>query len=475
MIVLISAYNLMNTLQCVTSLLTASNEEKTQVAIRFDGTHTDYLKLLMWLDGKDIDVMPYSGNIGYTKSTNALLIHARFKYSDAKYVLMNDDVIVKDHWLDKLIEASEECDAVAFHGRGNFMLSFSCVLVPRDIVLDERYSPGYYEDDDWCLSQLIAGKKLKALHGSTYIIHEGASSFGNATELMMTNAQKFIDKWTAIYEQTKDEVIKEYFEKAFWDPTKNGLGYSIEQHYVERSRVELWENVRVLVAAAHYGTSDITYHVESYKNFIFAAADLIKTKHIELYRDYTQPLDLNRSKAAWVASQPENGFTHIYFYDTDMDVSLAHIEKLLSRKVDCVSGTAFMGAHKLKEEDGKIVPGMAFPCVAAIDGKYVTREQIHEAAKKDELIEVGSVGCGSLLITTSLLRDIGSPAFVTQWKLQGNIHDIVYEDSYFSQLVTKAKRKMYLDPTVRPDHFKLMRVNFRIKDMNNYPFTTPEV
>ncbi len=62
---------------------------------------------------------------------------------------------------------------------------------------DERFSPGYFEDDDLCVRIRQLGKKLIICRNS-FIYHAGSQSFAvrpEAEKLVETNRRKFIEKW----------------------------------------------------------------------------------------------------------------------------------------------------------------------------------------------------------------------------------------------------------------------------------------
>lgn len=237
----------------------------------------------------------------------------------------------------------------------------------------------------------------------------------------------------------------------------------------------IWNEVRVLLASVHYGPIHLASHAESMFAFMAVASPLIAAGRIMVKREYQQPLDWSRSRLAWEAMQVENGFTHLFFFDTDMSVSLADIEALLLRQQPIVSGTYFMGAHKMRlGEGGEMVVAEAFPCVASRGHKYITRSEIVEATAKGSLIEVESVGCGCLLVTAEALRTIGAPAFKHNWTVQGHISDIEYEDGWFSRQARSAGIPIHMDPTVRPVHYKMARIGFHIEDQNGNRIVTPQ-
>lgn len=77
-----------------------------------------------------------------------------------------------------------------------------CMLIRREVVdriglLDERFFPGNYEDDDYSFRIGQAGYQL-LLSRNTFIYHRGSTSFGPNgafSEAMALNAKRFADKW----------------------------------------------------------------------------------------------------------------------------------------------------------------------------------------------------------------------------------------------------------------------------------------
>ena len=79
-----------------------------------------------------------------------------------------------------------------------------CLLFKREVLekiglLDERFSPGHYEDDDYCMRARNAGYQL-IIAGDVFIFHHGSASFiqkevGKVQQLIEQNRHKFIEKW----------------------------------------------------------------------------------------------------------------------------------------------------------------------------------------------------------------------------------------------------------------------------------------
>lgn len=79
-----------------------------------------------------------------------------------------------------------------------------CFLFGRNLLdrigyLDERFSPGHYEDDDYCHRARLAGFR-HMLAGDVLVYHQGSASFRKEqaeriAALVDRNWRKFIDKW----------------------------------------------------------------------------------------------------------------------------------------------------------------------------------------------------------------------------------------------------------------------------------------
>nr|WP_208403258.1 glycosyltransferase [Paenibacillus sp. BK720] len=80
-----------------------------------------------------------------------------------------------------------------------FCMLFSRSLMKQIGVLDERFSPGHYEDDDYCYRANQAGFKV-VIAKDAFVYHRGSASFGGYAsdeleELLRRNRRLFKDKW----------------------------------------------------------------------------------------------------------------------------------------------------------------------------------------------------------------------------------------------------------------------------------------
>lgn len=71
-------------------------------------------------------------------------------------------------------------------------------MLEKTGYLDERFSPGNFEDNDICLRIMLSGYR-NVLCKNSFIIHWGSKSFGKVPQkynmLLETNQKKFFDKW----------------------------------------------------------------------------------------------------------------------------------------------------------------------------------------------------------------------------------------------------------------------------------------
>ncbi|MFD1772641.1 glycosyltransferase family 2 protein [Paenibacillus rhizophilus] len=79
-----------------------------------------------------------------------------------------------------------------------------CFLFKREVLtrvglFDERFSPGHYEDDDYCMRTRLQGYRL-LIAGDCLVHHEGSASFKEVyrsgwNELIERNRGLYIEKW----------------------------------------------------------------------------------------------------------------------------------------------------------------------------------------------------------------------------------------------------------------------------------------
>lgn len=174
-------------------------------------------------------------NLGFPKAINQGIQ----KSSGDIIILLNNDTVVSPHWADTLAEHLKDYDMVgpvtnnisglqkliiqkidlpkdtdiisekirktnAGKSMPYHRLVFFCVAIKREVIekiglLDEQYSPGNYEDDDYCLKAVENGFKL-GIAEDCFIYHKGSASKKEYNteyaKLLEINLAKFQAKWS---------------------------------------------------------------------------------------------------------------------------------------------------------------------------------------------------------------------------------------------------------------------------------------
>jgi GT2 family glycosyltransferase len=190
-----------------------------------------------WCEEQRIRFVSYSRQTGYPLACNAGMRVASGDYM----MLLNNDVIATENWLLNLLLALTGHNSTGMVGpvtnyaSGKQMVEYTfqtvdefqriargvnrsnpkrweetnrligmCMLFKRHVYeavgeLDLRFSPGHYEDDDYCMRIRQAGYKLLICHDAL-VYHEGSASFtrigaDRLQELVNRNRQLYIDKW----------------------------------------------------------------------------------------------------------------------------------------------------------------------------------------------------------------------------------------------------------------------------------------
>jgi len=234
-IIILTYDNLDYNIQCVKSIREYTQDGSYEIVIVDNGS-TDGTR--EWLkQQRDIKLVFPDQNAGFPKGCN-LGIEIAKKENDI--LLLNNDIVVTPHWLDNLKKCLYSNETVGAVGpitnySSNYqsinvpyksmpdMIEFArtinnsdknkwepkskligfCLLIKRNILdivglLDERFSPGNFEDDDLCTRITEAGYNL-FLCNDCFIHHYGSATFKKQPEkfvdVMAINAQKFKQKW----------------------------------------------------------------------------------------------------------------------------------------------------------------------------------------------------------------------------------------------------------------------------------------
>lgn len=249
-IVILTYNNLDYNIQCIQSIKDHTEEGSYEIVIVDNGSTDGTREWLKQQNGLKL-IFP-DKNTGFPGGCN-LGIEAAKKENDI--LLLNNDIVVTPHWVDNLkncLYSAEDIGAVgpitnyAWNNQAisvpyvsiQDMIKFSetinisdknkwepkaklvgfCMLIKRNVlnmigILDERFFPGNFEDDDLCVRIIEAGYKLFVCN-DCFIHHYGNATFKKEPErfnnVIAINAQKFRQKWgfdASLTEKVSDEII----------------------------------------------------------------------------------------------------------------------------------------------------------------------------------------------------------------------------------------------------------------------------
>ncbi|MEF3312854.1 glycosyltransferase family 2 protein [Paenibacillus sp. GYB004] len=232
--IVIPTYNELGLLrECIAAIETYTDAPYEIVVV--DNGSTD--GTLEYCLQKPVTLVSLPVNRGFPEACNTGLLAA----SGTELLLLNNDVVVTHNWLSNLLKclySDRKAGIVGprtnyasgrqqmelyydsldeFHRMAETMnrsdgrkweevtrLVGLCFLFRRDLMdriglLDERFSPGHYEDDDYCYRTRLEGYRL-LMAGDTVVHHHGSASFRKQGQermdrLVETNYRKFIEKW----------------------------------------------------------------------------------------------------------------------------------------------------------------------------------------------------------------------------------------------------------------------------------------
>ncbi|GFP78104.1 bifunctional glycosyltransferase family 2 protein/class I SAM-dependent methyltransferase [Clostridium fungisolvens] len=233
-IIIITYNNIEYTKKCIDSIRKYTEHLDYEIIV-VDNNSSDETK--DWLKRCiDIKCIFNEFNMGFPKGCNQGINIA----TGDSVLLLNNDVIVTPRWLNNLSSAlwsdesigavgavTNNCsyyqtipttytnydELIEFAGKYNVsdekrweqrikLIGF-CMFIKKSVInkvglLDERFTPGNYEDDDYSYRIIKAGYKL-LLCKDTFIHHYGSASFkkdqGKTNDLMYENYRKFVEKW----------------------------------------------------------------------------------------------------------------------------------------------------------------------------------------------------------------------------------------------------------------------------------------
>lgn len=187
-------------------------------------------------------------------------------------------------------------------------VAFLCTLIKREVIdkiggLDERFSPGNFEDDDFCLRAQLAGYKT-VIAKDVFIHHYGSKSFkANGLEeykkRLEINRQIFIDKWGADPDEIwlKNKPIKKH--QIYYPIDKN-----LFKQHLERTRILIADSeinlAQIEIEKAINSFEETSSELISYTELLNLAGNLfLATNDFEKAKSYFEKeLETNPSSSS---------------------------------------------------------------------------------------------------------------------------------------------------------------------------------
>ena len=279
--IIIVSYNGLheNTVPCLESILKKTTYSDHEIIVvdnnSTDGTQ-DYLQQLV-THYHSLKLVLNKSNRGFAGGNNDGI-----KVSNGNFlILLNNDTLVTDGWLEKLLLPLREDKKIGMvgpvsnsvgneqliftkgktpeeiidegytwsrmSGGDNFevgMLGFFCVAMRRELIeivgsLDENFGLGYFEDDDYCIRVKNAGYKLVCLE-DVFIYHGGGKSFNKQQKmihsLLKKNKKLLEAKFNIRYRppHPRDrqlDLIESYIGRGKRSGRTPGLTYKIDNRF----------------------------------------------------------------------------------------------------------------------------------------------------------------------------------------------------------------------------------------------------
>jgi ADP-heptose:LPS heptosyltransferase len=244
---------------CVSSIITSKTNIEYEIILTDNGSTDNGVtkKYLKELDNDKIVKVFHKKNLGFIKGHE----HALGIAKNEIFLMLNNDCVVCDNWLDKIVDGFKDsmvravghqaaimqsnATGIRTNGENFDYLEGSCLALPVNFVkvfgmFDPEYKFCYGEDFDLCMRLRIAGYKLKKV--DINIKHDRniltIQTIKNGKKLLDINREVWTRKWGSFI---KNRDMKVY--------SKNG-----RQVYIIKRAGAIGDVLYVLSIAQHFKT-----------------------------------------------------------------------------------------------------------------------------------------------------------------------------------------------------------------------------
>ena len=229
----------------IESLYKYTDENLFDLLIVDNGSKDNTVEELKKIDKSNFSLICNEENLGYSKGNN-IGIKALLE-KDYEYIaLLNNDILLTPDWLENTLESfkldeqlgmisprnNEKCKLTPqnyidgykkylskFKAPLKYVVTpfFSCVVIKREVIdkiglLDEAFSPAFWEDNDYSFRALYAGYSL-AYTNSAFIFHNHSTTSSSIPpEIPERNKQYFFKKHPLgkyVWEHKRTNLIKD--------------------------------------------------------------------------------------------------------------------------------------------------------------------------------------------------------------------------------------------------------------------------
>lgn len=367
-IIIVQHNEVEHTIRCINSIYAWTPENSFRLFLVNNGSTDSTEDLNRLISNIDTSVFTFISerNKGFAGGNNIALECIQRRNIDGDILLLNNDTIVQNHWLEKLQKGLESpyigaVGPVSNNVSGpqkvapNFLPSVLykptdrlvgfCLLIKREVfdkvgLLDEQFGIGTYEDDDYCRRIQELGYSLRIVQ-DCYIEHVGSATLKavvgeNLKKLMSDNQKKFVSKYKVKDSGYKDEIEK--IKVSVIVPCYN-YGRFLDE-CLQSILTQTHKNIEVIV--------------------VNDASDDCTTQVLTLYKEghnvrvITNPTNMGRSYSRNIGIQEAQG-THILCVDADDTIEPTCIEAMLLKMCETGSDIVYCGVNQFGDSRRRFI------------------------------------------------------------------------------------------------------------------------